>query len=124
MALGTHILAELYGCPRARLDDEELIRAAMLEAARRCGATIVSDHFHRFSPQGVSGVVVIAESHLTIHTWPESGYAAVDLFTCGRGLAAAAGLAHLAEALGCRRHEERTIMRGELGGEPAGDDGR
>lgn len=113
-ALGVHVLAELYGCAGAALDDEALIREAMLEAARRCGATIVNHFFHRFSPQGVSGVVVIAESHLTIHTWPETGYAAVDLFTCGPGLRASAGLSHLAEVLGCTRRSERTILRGEL----------
>jgi S-adenosylmethionine decarboxylase proenzyme len=55
----------------------------MEEAARRCGATIVEKVFHTFNPHGISGVVVIAESHLAIHTWPEYGYAAVDLFTCG-----------------------------------------
>lgn len=55
----------------------------MEEAAKRSGATIVDEVFHLFNPHGVSGVVVIAESHLAIHTWPEYGYAAVDLFTCG-----------------------------------------
>lgn len=81
--LGRHLLAELYGCDAAVLADEGRIAAAMLEAARACGATIVESVFHHFSPLGVSGVVIIAESHLTIHTWPEHGYAAVDVFTCG-----------------------------------------
>lgn len=82
-ALGKHILVELYDCNREILNNPELIKTTMNEAANLAGATIVSSNFHHFSPHGVSGVVVIAESHLTIHTWPEYGYAAIDLFTCG-----------------------------------------
>jgi S-adenosylmethionine decarboxylase proenzyme len=82
-ALGRHILTELYGCDARILDDLNAVKRAMEEAAVKSRATIVGSHFHRFSPQGVSGVVVIAESHLAIHTWPEYSFAAVDLFTCG-----------------------------------------
>lgn len=82
-ALGRQILVEFYGCDRDVLNDEPLIRDILLEGVRRSNATIVSDTFHTFSPHGVSGVVVIAESHVAIHTWPEHGYAAVDIFTCG-----------------------------------------
>ncbi len=82
-ALGRQILVEFYDCDRAVLNDENLIRDIMLEGVRRSQATIVTDAFHCFSPHGVSGVVVIAESHVAIHTWPEHGYAAVDIFTCG-----------------------------------------
>ena len=82
-ALGRQILVEFYGCDRDVLNDEPLIREILLEGVRRSNATIVSDTFHTFSPHGVSGVVVIAESHVAIHTWPEHGYAAVDIFTCG-----------------------------------------
>lgn len=82
-ALGRQILVEFYDCNRMVLDDEALIRDILLEGVRRSQATIVSDTFHTFSPHGVSGVVVIAESHVAIHTWPEHGYAAVDIFTCG-----------------------------------------
>lgn len=82
-ALGRQILVEFYDCDRDVLNDEPLIRDIMLEGVRRSGATIVSDTFHTFSPHGVSGAVVIAESHVAIHTWPEHGYAAVDIFTCG-----------------------------------------
>ncbi|MCS6965521.1 MAG: adenosylmethionine decarboxylase [Candidatus Kapabacteria bacterium] len=82
-ALGRQILIELYQCEPRILNSEEQIRAILVEATRRSGATIVSDTFHTFSPHGVSGVVVIAESHVSIHTWPEYGYAAVDVFTCG-----------------------------------------
>lgn len=82
-ALGRQILVEFYDCNRDILNGEEQIRDILLEGVRRSGATIVSDTFHTFSPHGVSGVVVIAESHVAIHTWPEHGYAAVDIFTCG-----------------------------------------
>lgn len=80
---GTHILAEYSHCAAEVLDDPGRIEAALLEAAHQARATVIHPYFHRFSPQGVSGVVVIAESHLSIHTWPEFGYAAADFYTCG-----------------------------------------
>lgn len=82
-ALGRQILVELYDCDGGRLNDLEFIESTLLNATRASNATIVSHDFHKFSPYGVSGVVVIAESHVTIHTWPEYNYAAVDIFTCG-----------------------------------------
>ncbi|MCD6443029.1 MAG: adenosylmethionine decarboxylase, partial [Thermotogae bacterium] len=82
-SLGRHLLAEFYDCDPNILRDLETIREYLKEAAEVANATIVNWTFHQFSPQGVSGVVVIAESHLAIHTWPEYRYAAVDLFTCG-----------------------------------------
>ncbi|MBO8166129.1 MAG: S-adenosylmethionine decarboxylase proenzyme [Thermotogae bacterium] len=82
-ALGRHLVAEFYECSPETLDDLDHVVKSMREAAEVAGATIVDSSFHRFLPHGISGVVVIAESHLTIHTWPEYGYAAVDLFTCG-----------------------------------------
>lgn len=81
--LGRHLLAEFYDCEPNILNNVSLIEDVMAKAAEISGATIVQKNFHHFSPWGVSGVVVIAESHLAIHTWPEYGYAAVDLFTCG-----------------------------------------
>lgn len=85
-ALGRQILVEFYDCDRAVLNSENGIRDILLEGVRRSRATIVSDTFHTFSPHGVSGAVVIAESHVAIHTWPEYGYAAVDIFTCGESI--------------------------------------
>jgi S-adenosylmethionine decarboxylase len=82
-ARGIHIICELSGCDARILTDVELIRRTMIEAAQEANATVLMDAFHRFQPHGVSGVVVIQESHLSIHTWPESGYAAVDFYTCG-----------------------------------------
>lgn len=82
-ALGRHILAEIYDCDPEILNDRNMIEKIMVESALEAGAEVREVAFHKFSPQGVSGVVVISESHLTIHTWPELGYAAVDVFTCG-----------------------------------------
>lgn len=82
-SLGRHILAEFYNCNSNVLNNLELIEKYMADAATECGATVVEKKFHMFNPYGVSGVVIISESHLAIHTWPEFGYAAVDLFTCG-----------------------------------------
>ncbi|NLV17074.1 MAG: S-adenosylmethionine decarboxylase proenzyme [Syntrophomonadaceae bacterium] len=82
-SLGRHILAEIYGCCFEILNNVEMVEETMINAALEAGAEIREFVFHKFSPQGVSGVVVISESHLAIHTWPELGYAAVDVFTCG-----------------------------------------
>lgn len=79
---GTHLLIDLWGA--SNLGDPDLIDAALREAAEEAGATILHSHFHHFSPNGgVSGVVVLAESHISIHTWPERDFAAVDIFMCG-----------------------------------------
>ena len=81
--MGRHVLAEFYDCDPNILNNKDRIENNMVDAAIECGATVVQKCFHMFSPFGVSGVVIIAESHLSVHTWPELGYAAVDLFTCG-----------------------------------------
>ena len=81
---GRHVLAELTGCSAVVLNDPASLENGFRRCAEEGGATLVSSHFHHFSPQGVSGVVVIAQSHVTVHTWPEHGYAAVDVFTCGQ----------------------------------------
>lgn len=81
--LGRHILAEIHGCDANLLNNVRQVEEVMIRAALEAGAEVREYVFHKFSPQGVSGVVVISESHLTIHTWPELGYAAVDVFTCG-----------------------------------------
>jgi S-adenosylmethionine decarboxylase proenzyme len=82
-ALGKHLLLELNGCDPKLLNDISFIKETMLAAAKESGATVLGESFHQFSPQGVSGVIIIAESHLTVHTWPEHGYAGADIFTCG-----------------------------------------
>lgn len=82
-ALGIHLLIEFTCCNRQKIDNLDYLEAIMAQAAETAGATVLKTAFQDFNPQGVSGVVVIAESHLTIHSWPEYGYAAVDIFTCG-----------------------------------------
>ena len=82
-ALGRHVLVEFYGCSPDILNNTAQIEEIMVKAALEAGAEVREVIFHKFAPQGVSGVVVISESHLAIHTWPEFGYAAVDVFTCG-----------------------------------------
>jgi S-adenosylmethionine decarboxylase proenzyme len=82
-ALGRHLLLELKDCNKEVLNDVDYLKKCLTETAEQIGATVVNTAFHQFSPYGVSGVVVVAESHLCIHTWPEYGYAAVDVFTCG-----------------------------------------
>jgi S-adenosylmethionine decarboxylase len=82
-ALGTHLLVELRDCNPEILKDLTRVKDALVAAAKEAKATIVDISFHEFNPFGISGMVVIAESHLSIHTWPEYAYAAVDIFTCG-----------------------------------------
>jgi S-adenosylmethionine decarboxylase len=82
-SLGSHLLVELYGCDSESLKREDCVANAMREAAIESKATVVDQSFHEFRPYGVSGAVIIQESHYTIHTWPEHKYAAVDLFYCG-----------------------------------------
>ncbi len=81
--LGKHLIIELYNCDRKLIDDPGYIESALLEAVKISGATVIGTVFHKYAPQGVTGVVVVAESHFSIHTWPEYGYCAVDIFTCG-----------------------------------------
>lgn len=113
-ALGRHILAEFFDCDRDLLNDQEQIEMAMKRAAIECGATIVQAVFHSFNPHGVSGVVVIAESHLAIHTWPEYGYAAIDVFTCGETIDPWIATRALQEYLKAKEVTTVEMKRGEL----------
>lgn len=113
-ALGHHLLVEFTGCEAAALADLQLVTNAMLQAAEASGATIVTHSFHHFSPYGVSGAVIIAESHLAIHTWPEHGFAAVDFFTCGK-VDMDCGLSVLKRAFGARAETRLELERGPLG---------
>lgn len=110
--LGRHIIVEMYDCDAVVLDDFDTIRQEMLNAANLSGATVVGEVFHRFSPHGVSGAVVIAESHLSIHTWPEYGYAALDLFTCGDSVDPWIAFGHLQKVLKAGRTSQTEMKRG------------
>ncbi len=111
--LGRHILAELYDCDPKLLDDAEFLKNLALEAVERSGATIMSHHFKTFEPQGVSGVVVIAESHLSFHTWPEYGYMALDYFTCGENVDIQLAVDIIRQAVRCQRTQQIMHDRGE-----------
>jgi S-adenosylmethionine decarboxylase len=110
--LGRHLVAELSRCDAAILDDLPRLRGIMIESARRSGATVVDSVFHRYNPQGISGVIVIAESHISIHTWPEYSYAAVDCFTCGSSVDPDKTLEYLRVELGCQHLTVRDLKRG------------
>lgn len=101
-ALGRHLIVEVWDADPRLLDDVTTLEQILLQAAHAAKATVIQSVFHHFSPYGVSGVVVIAESHLTIHTWPEYGYAAIDIFTCGPKMDLDAAVEVIRERLGGR----------------------
>jgi S-adenosylmethionine decarboxylase len=110
--LGRHLIVEYADCDESLLNDKPLIEQYMKNAVIVSGATIVRSVFHRYSPQGVSGVVVIAESHLSIHTWPEYGYAAVDFFTCGETADPYKAFEYMKKMLKCREASVNELKRG------------
>jgi S-adenosylmethionine decarboxylase len=111
-ALGRHIVCELSGCHPAFLSDINGIAAMMIGAAKAARATIMESAFHRFEPQGVSGTVILAESHLSIHTWPEKGYAAMDFYTCGDHTDPWLACEHAAQALRAKSVLATELKRG------------
>ena len=113
-ALGTHLLLDLKDCKSELLDDIDFIKEAMTCAANEAGASIVGENFHKFNPLGVTGIVAIAESHLCIHTWPEYRYAAVDIFTCGKGFRPRRAAELLIEQFQCMAPTITEIPRGLL----------
>ena len=113
-ALGKHLLLELNDCDPKLLNDIKFIREIMLAAANESGATVLGESFHQFSPQGVSGVILIAESHLSVHTWPEHGYAGADIFTCGTRVKPEKAAAVIIEKLKPRTHSVILMDRGMI----------
>jgi spermidine synthase len=112
-ALGRHVLAELNGVSSERLDDPGLLERTLVSAAQNAGATVIESSFNPFAPHGVTGIVVIQESHLAIHTWPEHGYAALDVFTCGDTIDPGAIVETVAESLGATNFQSKLLGRGE-----------
>jgi S-adenosylmethionine decarboxylase len=109
VGLGTHLIIDLYG--GSGLDDPPRIEAALRRAVDAAGATLLGLHLHRFAPQGVTGVAILAESHITVHTWPERGFAAFDAFMCGDANPTAV-VQVLAEAFETDKVQTRTLTRG------------
>lgn len=113
-ALGKQVLVEFYECNPAVLDNVKLLEHHLRISAIKAHATVVKSVFHRFSPYGVSGVVVIAESHIAIHTWPEHRYAAVDIFTCGDTIDPWLAFDYLKEILGAKSVSSMELRRGNF----------
>jgi len=113
-SLGKHIILEVHGVDSNLLNNIEKIENIMTKAVRLCGATIIKPFFHQFSPHGISGVIVIAESHFSIHTWPEYGYAALDLFTCGDQIKPDDAVRYLKEEMNAGHIHMMEIKRGTL----------
>ena len=108
---GRHLIAELHGC--SGLTDVALVEKALTDAATAAGATLLEVKLHAFGPgQGVTGVALLAESHISIHTWPEHGYAAVDIFLCGQQHDIEAALAVIIVALDATEIEQQVLTRG------------
>ena len=113
-SLGRHVLAEMYECDADILNDHEKVEDILIDGAKEAKATIIESVFHKFNPYGVSGVVVIQESHFTIHTWPEYGYAALDCFTCGEEINPWVAFEHIAKKLKSKNYTTMEINRGTL----------
>ena len=113
-ALGRHFLLELKDCDSEVLNNLNFLQEVLPAAAIEAGATVLGNSFHQFEPQGVSGVVVIVESHVSIHTWPEYGYAAVDIFTCGNTVQPEKAVRIIVNKLGAKNHSTIEIKRGIL----------
>jgi S-adenosylmethionine decarboxylase proenzyme len=110
---GSQVVLDLYECETTHLDDIGWVKRTLEGAARAAGATIVETVFHQFAPWGISGVVVIAESHLAIHIWPENRYAAVDVFTCGENVRTDVATAFLTRAFQSKRSMQHHFTRGD-----------
>lgn len=109
---GKHVISELWDCDEDKLNDLGFIENTMVQAALEAGAEVREVVFHQFAPQGVSGVVIISESHLTIHSFPEHGYASVDVYTCGEHVSPQAAVRYIAEKLDAKGIENKELQRG------------
>lgn len=110
--MGRHVISELWGCDFKKLNDMDAIEKIFVNAALEAGAEVREVAFHKFAPQGVSGVVIISESHLTIHSFPEHGYASIDVYTCGDRIDPNVAADYIAEALGAQTRENIELPRG------------
>ena len=106
-----HLLLELYRCDYEKLNDESFLRCSLNKAAKSAKATVLNLVSNKFEPQGVTAIALLAESHISIHTWPESNYSAVDVFTCGKNMLPEIACQYLIEALNAEEHFLRVIER-------------
>ena len=127
-SIGSHCILEMYDCPEGLLNDPVFIAQAVREASIEAGSTLLEEVRHAFEPQGVTALALLAESHISVHTWPESGYAAADVFTCGEQAEPEKACEFLVRKLQARHYSLRRIERGanapdirpaaEIGGGP------
>lgn len=110
--IGAHYLLEMYSCPPEVIDDLERVRLAVRDAATVARCTVLHEAAHSFQPQGVTALALLAESHISVHTWPELGYAAADVFTCGEHARPRDACESLARALQAGRFEIKSLERG------------
>ncbi|MGB9873476.1 MAG: adenosylmethionine decarboxylase [Hydrogenobacter sp.] len=113
--LGLHILADLYGVNPDLIDKVEDIRHLLESAVKVAGLTKISSHYYQFQPHGATGVVLLAESHISIHTWPEHGLATVDVYTCGDPLKAYRSMEYIVSVLKPTRVDKQVFERGLVG---------
>ena len=106
-----HLLLELYRCDYEKLNDEPFLRCTINKAAKLANAIVLNLISIKFEPQGVTAIALLAESHISIHTWPESNYSAVDIFTCGQNMLPEIASQYLIEALNAEEHSLRIIER-------------
>ena len=106
-----HLLLELYRCDYEKLNDESFLRCTLNKAAKLAKAKVLNLISYKFDPQGVTAIALLAESHISIHTWPESNYSAVDIFTCGQNMLPELASKYLIEALKAEEHSLRVIDR-------------
>ena len=106
-----HLLLELYRCDYEKLNDESFLRCTLNRAAKLAKATVLNLISNKFDPQGVTAIALLAESHISIHTWPESNYSAIDIFTCGQNMMPELASQYLIEALQAEEHFLRVIER-------------
>ena len=106
-----HLLLELYRCDAEKLNDESFLRWILNRAAKLANATVLNLISNKFEPQGVTAIALLAESHISIHTWPESNYSAVDIFTCGQNMMPELASQYLIESLMAKEHFLRVIER-------------
>ena len=106
-----HLLLELYRCDSEKLDDESFLRCTLNKAAKLAKASVLNLISNKFEPQGVTAIALLAESHISIHTWPESNYSAIDIFTCGQHMTPEIASQYLIEALNAEEHSLRVFER-------------
>ena len=106
-----HLLLELYGCDCEKLNDESFLRCILNRAAKLANATVLNLISNKFEPQGVTAIALLAESHISVHTWPESSYSAVDIFTCGQNMMPELASQYLIKSLIAKEHFLRVIER-------------